>query len=134
MLDQLELHDAVLVGHDASGPEALDLALTQPDRVGAVVLLNTYYGHDPALHLPEFMALMADSNRPGPITVPITSSSTMSANACGSSTTRHARWGPTRTTLKVWAPRRSSPSSSPQRYPPWSRALRFRLQLVERTH
>ncbi len=60
MLDQLDLHDVVLVGHDASGPEALDLALTQPDRAGAVVLLNTYYGHDPALHLPEFMALMAD--------------------------------------------------------------------------
>ena len=65
-LDQLELHDAVLVGHDASAPEALDLALTQPDRVGAVVLFNTYYGHDRALHLPEFMAVMADSNRPGP--------------------------------------------------------------------
>ena len=63
-LDQLELHDAVLVGHDASAPEALDLALTQPDRAGAVVLFNTYYGHDRALHLPEFMAVMADPNRP----------------------------------------------------------------------
>ncbi len=62
MLDQLDLHDVVLVGRAASGPEALDLALTQPDRVGAVVLLNTYYGHDPALHLPDFTALMADPN------------------------------------------------------------------------
>jgi pimeloyl-ACP methyl ester carboxylesterase len=130
VLDQLDLHDVVLVGHDASGPEAVDLALTEPDRVGAVVLLNTNYGHDPALHFPEFMALMADPNYKTLVDELLDDE----PNACGSSTTRHARWGSTRTTPKVWAPRRSSPSSSPQRYPAWSMALRFRLQMVERTH
>jgi haloalkane dehalogenase len=58
--DALQLEQAVLVGHDASGPEAIEFALTHPERVARLVLLNTYYGRQPNLRLPEMIALMAD--------------------------------------------------------------------------
>ena len=38
VLDALTLEKAVLVGHDAGGPAALNLALSHPDRVASVVL------------------------------------------------------------------------------------------------
>lgn len=60
VLDGLHLHDVVLVGHDASGPEAIDYALAHTGRVKAIVLMNTFYGHDPALRFPEMIALLAD--------------------------------------------------------------------------
>lgn len=60
VLDELGIQTAVLAGHDASGPVAVDYALTAPDRVGRLVLLNTYYGHAPALRLPEMIRLLAD--------------------------------------------------------------------------
>ncbi len=60
VLDELGIQTAVLVGHDASGPVAIDYALTAPDRVGQLILLNTYYGHAPALRLPEMIRLLAD--------------------------------------------------------------------------
>jgi haloalkane dehalogenase len=60
VLDELGIETAVLVGHDASGPVAIDYALTTPDRVGQLILLNTYYGHAPALRLPEMIRLLAD--------------------------------------------------------------------------
>jgi haloalkane dehalogenase len=34
VLDELGIQTAVLVGHDASGPVAIDYALTAPDRAG----------------------------------------------------------------------------------------------------
>jgi 2-hydroxy-6-oxonona-2,4-dienedioate hydrolase len=60
VLDGLGIETAVLVGHDASGPVAIDYALNAPDRVGQLILLNTYYGHAPALRLPEMIRLLAD--------------------------------------------------------------------------
>ena len=60
VLDGLGIEAAVLVGHDASGPVAIDYALAAPDRVGQLILLNTYYGHAPALRLPEMIRLLAD--------------------------------------------------------------------------
>ena len=60
VLDALGIQTAVLVGHDASGPVAIDYALSAPDRVGRLILLNTYYGHTPALRLPEMIRLLAD--------------------------------------------------------------------------
>jgi pimeloyl-ACP methyl ester carboxylesterase len=60
VLDSLQLGRVVLVGHDASGPEAIDFAVTEPGRVGQLVLLNTYYGHAPSLRLPEMIRLLAD--------------------------------------------------------------------------
>jgi len=60
VLDELGIGTAVLVGHDASGPVAIDYALAAPGRVGQLILLNTYYGHAPALRLPEMIRLLAD--------------------------------------------------------------------------
>jgi haloalkane dehalogenase len=47
----------VLVAHDASGPPAIDWALSNPDRVAGLVLLNTYYHWTPALRRPPAIAL-----------------------------------------------------------------------------
>jgi pimeloyl-ACP methyl ester carboxylesterase len=60
VLDALDIETASLVAHDASGPVAIDFALSAPDRVGQLVLLNTYYGHAPTLRLPEMIRLLAD--------------------------------------------------------------------------
>src|SRR5215469_10660670 len=60
VLDELGIETAVLVGHDASGPVAVDYALAAPGRVGQLILLNTYYGRAPALRLPEMIRLLAD--------------------------------------------------------------------------
>jgi pimeloyl-ACP methyl ester carboxylesterase len=60
VLDALELEHVTLVGHDASGPDAIHCALGDPDRVERLILLNTYYGHAPMLRLPELIWLLAD--------------------------------------------------------------------------
>ena len=60
VLDALGLARITLVGHDASGPVAIDYALSHPRRVGHLVLLNTYYGRALALRLPEMIRLLAD--------------------------------------------------------------------------
>ncbi|MFG2053149.1 alpha/beta fold hydrolase [Micromonospora sp. NPDC048930] len=57
VLDHLDLGQVVLVAHDASGPPAIDWALTHPHRVAALVLLNTYYHFSPALRRPPAIAL-----------------------------------------------------------------------------
>jgi hypothetical protein len=41
IITQLGLGQVVLVAHDASGPPAIDWALAHPERVAALVLLNT---------------------------------------------------------------------------------------------
>jgi len=41
VIDELAIERAVLVGHDASGPEAIDWALAHPDRVERVALVDT---------------------------------------------------------------------------------------------
>jgi pimeloyl-ACP methyl ester carboxylesterase len=61
VLDSLELGRVTLVGHDASGPDAIDFALGEPGRVGHLILLNTYYGHPPSGRFPEMIRLLADS-------------------------------------------------------------------------
>jgi haloalkane dehalogenase len=55
--DRLGATRWVLVAHDASGPPAIDWALAHPDRVEALVLLNTYYQWMPALRRPPAIAL-----------------------------------------------------------------------------
>ncbi|GAA3774716.1 alpha/beta fold hydrolase [Plantactinospora mayteni] len=49
----------VLVAHDASGPPAIDWALRNPDRVAALVLLNTYYQWLPGMRRPPVIALFS---------------------------------------------------------------------------
>ena len=60
VLDALGVEQVVLVPHDASGPVAINWALDHPERVSALVLLNTYYADAPTLRFPEFIALFAD--------------------------------------------------------------------------
>ncbi len=57
VIKQLKLDQVVLVAHDASGPPAIDWALGHPDRVAALVLLNTYYCAMPTLRPPEAILL-----------------------------------------------------------------------------
>src|ERR671934_1828803 len=57
VITQLRFGQVVLVAHDASGPPAIDWALTHPERVTALVLLNTYYGWMPSLRPPEAILL-----------------------------------------------------------------------------
>jgi haloalkane dehalogenase len=60
VLDALQIDQVVPVAHDASGPVAINWALDHPERVAALVLLNTYYADAPTLRFPEFIALFAD--------------------------------------------------------------------------
>ena len=60
LLDQLDIGRAILVGHDASGPDAVAFTVAHPQRVAHLVLLNTMFGHLPSLELPEMIRLLAD--------------------------------------------------------------------------
>jgi pimeloyl-ACP methyl ester carboxylesterase len=60
ILDQLDIERAVLVGHDASGPDAVAFTIAHPQRVVHLVLLNTIFGHSPSLKLPDMIRLLAD--------------------------------------------------------------------------
>jgi pimeloyl-ACP methyl ester carboxylesterase len=57
VLAHLGSGSVTLVAHDASGPPAIDWALANPDRVAALVLLNTYYHWMPVLRRPPVIAL-----------------------------------------------------------------------------
>ncbi|HZA82513.1 MAG TPA: alpha/beta hydrolase [Actinomycetes bacterium] len=59
VIEQLELGPVVLVAHDASGPPAINWALEHPERVAALVLLNTYYARMPGLRPPEAIRLFS---------------------------------------------------------------------------
>lgn len=59
VIKQLKPAQVVLVAHDASGPPAIDWALNHPDRVAALVLLNTYYCEMPTLKAPEAIWLFS---------------------------------------------------------------------------
>ena len=59
VINQFELANAVLVAHDASGPPAIDWARHHPNRVAALVLLNTYYSAMPTLRPPEAIFLFS---------------------------------------------------------------------------
>ncbi len=59
VITQLALRKVVLVAHDASGPPAIDWALSQPEQVAGLVLLNTYYCAMPSLRPPEAIFLFS---------------------------------------------------------------------------
>jgi 2-hydroxy-6-oxonona-2,4-dienedioate hydrolase len=60
VIEALDLDRPVVVGHDAGGPVVTNYALTNPDRISRLVLLNTYYGDSPTLQFPELIRLFAD--------------------------------------------------------------------------
>lgn len=55
----LRLSEIVPVGHDAGGIAAIDFALSNPQAVSRLCLLNTFYGDAPTLRLPELVELFA---------------------------------------------------------------------------
>ena len=59
VIQQLKLGKVVLVAHDASGPPAIDWALSNPNQTAALVLLNTYYCAMPTLRPPEAIFLFS---------------------------------------------------------------------------
>jgi haloalkane dehalogenase len=59
VIEHLQLGSVVLVAHDASGPPVIDWALDHPERVAALVLLNTYYSQMPELRPPEAIRLFS---------------------------------------------------------------------------
>lgn len=60
VLDELGVTRAVIVGHDASGPDAVCYAVAHPERVAGLVLLNTIFGHQKSLKMPEMTRLFAE--------------------------------------------------------------------------
>ena len=60
VMDALGISSAVLVGHDASGPDGVAFTVAHPERVAHLALLNTVSGHQPSLRLPEMIRLLAD--------------------------------------------------------------------------
>jgi pimeloyl-ACP methyl ester carboxylesterase len=60
VLDTLSIEQAVLAGHDAGGPVAINVTLASPSRITRLVLMNTYYGTAPQLRFPEMIRLFAD--------------------------------------------------------------------------
>jgi pimeloyl-ACP methyl ester carboxylesterase len=60
VLDSLQAGRAVLVGQDASGPDAVTYAITHPQRIAHLVLLNTVFGNQPSLIMPEMTRLFSD--------------------------------------------------------------------------
>ena len=59
VIERLGLENVMLVAHDASGPPAIDWALAHPERVSALVLLNTYYHWMKTLRPPEAIFLFS---------------------------------------------------------------------------
>jgi haloalkane dehalogenase len=59
VIEHLQLGSVVPVAHDASGPPAINWALAHPQRVAALVLLNTYYCRMPGLRSPEAIWLFS---------------------------------------------------------------------------
>lgn len=61
LIAALQLEKPVLVGHDIGEPVTIQYArLASPDRVGGMVLLNTFFGDSPTLEFPEFIRFLAD--------------------------------------------------------------------------
>jgi haloalkane dehalogenase len=60
VLDELGIDRAVIVGHDASGPDAVFYAVTHPGRLAGLVLLNTIFGRQQSLRMPEMTRLFSE--------------------------------------------------------------------------
>lgn len=60
VINQLELDQVFIVGHDSSGAVAIDYALAYPERVARIGLMNCYYGSSSTQKFPEMIRLLAD--------------------------------------------------------------------------
>ncbi|MFG2306576.1 alpha/beta fold hydrolase [Actinacidiphila glaucinigra] len=60
VIDQLNLDQVIVVGHDAGGPVAVEYAVAHPDRVARMALMNCYFGDSPTLRFPEMIRLLGD--------------------------------------------------------------------------
>lgn len=74
VVSELTEGPVVIVGHDASGPTAINWVRRNAERTEHLVLLNCYYHQTPSLRFPEVVALFAD-----PATRPLTT--TIAADA-----------------------------------------------------
>jgi pimeloyl-ACP methyl ester carboxylesterase len=59
VVDGLALEKIVPVAHDSSGMATLNYALTHPDRVDSVIMLNSAYSEDSTVLWPEMITLFA---------------------------------------------------------------------------
>lgn len=57
-----DLGRIIPVGHDASGPAALNFAIEHPDAVTKIVLLNSLYAAGPSIRVPELIMLYATAS------------------------------------------------------------------------
>ena len=62
VVETLSLDKVVPVGHDSSGPAAINFAIEHPDRVDSVCMLNSVYAEAPTVRYPEFIELFATTN------------------------------------------------------------------------
>ena len=60
VLDAMDISRAVLVGHDASGPDAVCYSIAHPERVAGLGLLNTVFGRQKSLRMPEMTKLFSE--------------------------------------------------------------------------
>lgn len=59
VVEALNLGKVIPVGHDASGPAAINFAMEFPDHVASLCILNTFYHATPGARLPELVELFA---------------------------------------------------------------------------
>ena len=59
VIDHFQIEKFILVAHDASGPPAIDWALTNPNKLEDLILLNTYYCKMKKLRPPEAIFLFS---------------------------------------------------------------------------
>jgi haloalkane dehalogenase len=62
VIDGLDIDTIVPVGHDASGPVAINFALDHPEHVSSICLLNSLYAAGPSIRVPELVMLFANSS------------------------------------------------------------------------
>lgn len=59
VVESLGLDKIVSVGHDSSGPAAVNYAIENPEYVDSICLLNSFYAESPTAKYPELIELFA---------------------------------------------------------------------------
>jgi len=58
--DALDLRSFVMVPHDAGGPAGINYALSNPERIASLAILNGFFQPTPLLRFPELIQIFAD--------------------------------------------------------------------------